>query len=96
MDPKTWALLVDLVIVPLVQELLRRRSIHGATKENLLQFSQNHKEIVKALQQSPTLRRDIITDLADAIDNVGAEAVNAAGELFAAITPGGGHVDDTD
>lgn len=35
MDPVVAALLIDLVIIPLVQELARRRDVHGVNKETL-------------------------------------------------------------
>ncbi len=95
MDPATALLLMKFVVYPLVKELATRRGIHGVTPENIKAFAKDPDAILKVLAEQPGVRKMVIVDLADAVDNVLNEAVNAVGELFKVVTPGGVVEDDT-
>jgi len=96
MDPVASALLMDLVIIPLAKELLARRNIHGVTAESLELITKDPIHTLRVIQQTPALRTKIITDLANAADNIGSDAIDAVAALFAAMTPGGPGHEHTD
>ncbi len=95
MDPVLQALLMEFVVIPLIRELASRRNIHGVNEETLGVFAKNPKRALLEIKKNPALRKEITTGLADAVDNIGSDAVDAVLALFAAVTPGGLGPNDT-
>ncbi len=93
MSPVVMALIIELVIVPVIKELLSRRGIHGANKDTLKSFVKDPEAAVLMLQKDTALRRDVIKLLADGIDNVGGDIIEALVRIFAGTVPGGSNSD---
>ncbi len=89
MSPAATALLIELVIVPVIKDLLERRGIHGVTKENLESFAEDPEKVLTALAADRQLQATIVEMFADGIDNVLGDIVGGLGTLFAAVVPGG-------
>ena len=84
-DPETVVLLYELIGWPLIEELLRRRGLHGVTQGQIEDLAKNPRKITTALMIKPHIQEQVVTDLADAVDNVFAEAVNAFATAFKAV-----------
>lgn len=89
MDDKTAGLLVNVILVPVVKNLAGRRGVHGVTKDNLKTFTKDPAKVLSLLKENTDLHKKVIEDLADALDNIASEAVNALVAVFRAYTPGG-------
>ena len=87
--------LLELLALPIATELAGRRGVHGVTKENIAIFVKNYKKIIAGLRDSKGLQNNVVMDLADAIDNIASDVVDAIVKVFAANTPGGAESDDT-
>lgn len=95
MDATTQTLLIDLLIVPTIKKLAVERGVHGVTKENLEIFLKNPKKVMAVLKDNKGLAEKVTQDLADAVDNIASDAVDAFVAVFASFTPGGIGSNDT-
>lgn len=95
MDAATTELFIDLIAVPTIKKLAKERGVHGVTRENLTAFANDPKKILAVLKDNIGLREKVTEDLADAIDNIASDAVDALTSIFAAVTPGGVERNDT-
>ena len=88
MSPATTRLLIELIAIPLLKELARRRGVQGVTEKNLKAFVESD-DIMINLKDNKPLNNKVIDAFADAIDNIASEAVDAIAWIFGANTPGG-------
>ena len=88
MDTKTVTLLTETVVIPVLKELAARRGVHGVTKENIEALTKNPQQILVNLGNNPGLKKKVVDDFADAIDNIAGDAIDALVSVFAAQTPG--------
>lgn len=95
MNQATTDLLIELVIVPVIKTLAVRRGVHGVTEENLKQFTAKPEKVLALLKDNKGLCASVVEDLADSIDNVAGDAVDALTAVFAAFTPGGVEQDES-
>jgi len=86
MDPATTTLLIDLVIIPVIKKLAARRGVGGKTRNTLEEFTKDPKKILTKLQKDSGLLEKVVEDLADAVENVAGDAINALTDVFALIT----------
>ena len=95
MDPATAALLIEFVVIPVLRNLAERRGIHGVTEYNIETFVKDPKKALTILRESTSIREKVVDDIADAIENVAAPAIDALAEIFKKATPGGDPDGDT-
>ena len=96
MDPVLAAVRMEYLVIPVIRELASRRNVHGVNEETLGAFIKNPKAVINELKKNPALREKVKTDLADVIDNIASDGVDAILALFAAVTPGGPGNEHTD
>ena len=95
MDPVILRLLVELILLPLLKELAGRRGVHGVTEANIRTFCEDPETVLASIKNNPALNRRVVEAIADAIDNLGSEAVDAISWVFGANTAGGPKDDNT-
>ncbi len=99
MDAKTRKLIVDELVIPVIAELMKRRGVRGVTKENLEKLTVGElfdpAKLADNLKNNPGLRKQIVEDIADGIDNVASPFIDAAKSIIVSATGGLILEDDT-
>lgn len=80
MGPVEMALLMELVVVPVIRKLAQRRGLYGVNAETLKNVK--GADVVKLLQTDAKLHQDVLTGVADAVDNIAGDAIDPMVEVL--------------
>ena len=76
------ALLMELVVVPVVKELLIRRGLHGVGMEDIKKIRKDPVKVLSLLKNDTSLHIDVVQGVADTLDNIAGDAIDPVVELL--------------
>ncbi len=76
------ALLMELVVVPVVKELLIRRGLHGVGMDDIKKIRKDPKKVLALLKNDRSLHIDVVKGVANTLDNIAGDAIDPVVELL--------------